>query len=174
MAGMKTVLIVCAALTLSTSACKSGDKVVAESDKQAAEKPAANEAKGDVAGPEAKPAPGEAKPDSKSEAKPEAKAADFAGTYTSENVTLAIPKMDPKTFDFHVSSPSSDDEDDPCGGIDYKGTATFDTSDPTKATTEFEGHMRFAAGAVNFEPSMEMIGNDCSRRIDVDFKKATP
>ncbi len=170
-------LALCAALLLGMSACKAGDDAaakekesgaVAAGEEKAGEEKAGEEKAGEEKAGEEKA--GEEKP---GEEKPaEDTGADPAGKYTSDAVTLTISNVTKTGFDYEVSSPSADGEDDPCGGISYKGSGTFDESDPTKATTDNEGTLSFSAGSVNFEPSMEMIGNDCARQIDTKFDKA--
>ena len=176
-------LALCAALLLGMSACKAGDDA-AEKEKESAGAVAAGEEKageekaGEEKAGEEKPGAVAAGEDKAGEEKPaedkpaEDKGADPAGKYTSDAVTLTISNVTKTGFDYEVSSPSADGEDDPCGGISYKGAGTFDGSDPTKATTDNEETLSFSAGSVNFEPSMEMIGNDCARQIDTKFDRA--
>ncbi|MEZ4454120.1 MAG: hypothetical protein R3B09_31990 [Nannocystaceae bacterium] len=163
-----STLAICAALILGVSACKAGD-AGATQEKPAEKEPATPAAGADADKPADTPAD---KPADTPADTPPAAGASVAGTYTSGAVTLAITNVSAAQFDFHVSSPAAKGDDDGCGGLDYKGTARFDASDPAKATTEFDGSMRFAAGSVTFEPSMEMIGNECARSLDVEFKRA--
>ena len=179
MRSMTSRLALCAALILGVSACKAGDDA-AEKEKRAEKVQVASAAAGDgdaVAAGAEKAGAEKAGAEKAAEKVPAAedKGADLAGDYRSGEITLTISNVTRTDFDFRVSSPiagGADEEDDPCGGIDYKGRARFDESDAAMATTEHEGSLRFTEGGVHFEPSMDMIGNDCMRQIDVEFKKA--
>lgn len=112
----------------------------------------------------ASPAAADEKP---ADPKPAATPVDYNGAYkNSGGATLTIRNFVAATgFEFHLTIKSDDD----CNGVDYSAAVKFTA--PDKASNDAEDAFRLNQGAVNFEPSTEMIGMDCARVIDTEFKK---
>lgn len=105
-------------------------------------------------------------------------AIDYSGTYTSGDATLTIRNfVAGKGFGFNLEIVGNGSGEE-CDGVDYSGSVKF--TEPNKATNESEDHpyeydlFKFDGGRVHFEPSINMIGMDCARQLDVDFTKSDP
>ncbi|PKN55001.1 MAG: hypothetical protein CVU56_23550 [Deltaproteobacteria bacterium HGW-Deltaproteobacteria-14] len=99
--------------------------------------------------------------------KPAAAPVDYNGAYkNSGGATLTIRNfVATKGFEFQLTIKSDDD----CDGVDYSAAVKFTA--PDKASNGDEDAFILKQGAVNFEPSADMIGMDCARVIDTEFKK---
>jgi hypothetical protein len=98
---------------------------------------------------------------------PAVEAPKYDGTYTNgEGATLTIRNFAADTgFDFQLKISSAND----CNGVDYSDTVEF--TEANSASKDGEDVFKLDNGAINFEPSVSMIGMECARVIHVEFAK---
>ncbi len=92
---------------------------------------------------------------------------DASGTYANSSgaVLVVTNASNDVGFDFHLVINS----DDACTGVDYKGSATY--SAPGQATSGSNDVFKKSVNSIRMEPSVEMIGMECARVMDVEFAR---
>jgi len=94
----------------------------------------------------------------------------FDGSYSNASGKLIITNYAAdKGFYYRVMFDNPED----CEGVDYEGTATFDSKNHAVSSDDpYErDEFTFKGKKLKFEPNMSMIGMECARVLDVEFVK---